>query len=209
MQNTIIVTDIFGKTPAVEKISAALPFKSTIFDPYQGIDMAFASEHLAYQYFSENVGVEKYSQLLREHLLDIQQPFYLIGFSVGASAIWQLSAQKDLTNTDCIIPISSALGFYSSQIRHSIEIRPYFPIQLIFPIREQSFCVQTVIQTLENNDNLKLHKAPYLHGFMNSHSPNYHPQGYHYYLSILSNFKPNKLIHNIDFSNEISDSITT
>jgi hypothetical protein len=209
MQNTIIVTDIFGRTPAVEQISAALPFQSTIFDPYQGVDMAFASEPSAYLYFSENVGVEKYSQLLREHLYQIKQPLCLIGFSVGASAIWQLSAQKHLPDAGSLIHISSALGFYSSQIRHSTEIKPQFPIQLVFPIREPSFCVQTVIQALKGNDDITLHKAAYLHGFMNSHSPNYHPQGYNCYLSTLSKCESANLIHNIDFSNEVADSTCT
>jgi len=53
----IIVSDIFGKTPALIGIGEELNAKA-IVDPYDGQYMMFESESDAYSYFMKNIGFD-------------------------------------------------------------------------------------------------------------------------------------------------------
>ena len=46
----IIISDIFGKTPALQEISDSLPGTSEIFDPYDEKFMNFMNEEEAYHF---------------------------------------------------------------------------------------------------------------------------------------------------------------
>jgi dienelactone hydrolase len=156
----IIVSDIFGRTSALEKIAEALPGHVDIFDPYDSKHMGFSSEAEAYACFSSEVGMDTYADKLSEKIAAQTSQIDLLGFSVGASAVWKISNQEASKN------VSAALCFYGSQIRDHIDITPKFPVRLIFPSSESHFLVSELIHSLEGKENVEIHRAEFLHGFM-------------------------------------------
>jgi len=166
----IIVADIFGKTPALMRISTELG-ATDIIDPYDGIEMCFNSEDEAYAYFTQHIGLDTYVQTISTQLQHTTN-LTLVGFSVGAAAIWRLSESKIATN------INSAIGFYGSQIRHTPEIQPLFPIELIFPASETHFDVTQLKNRLSTTKNVTTCQVDFRHGFMNYHSINFDYLGY-------------------------------
>ena len=175
----IIVSDIFGRTSALEKIAEVLPGYVDILDPYDSKYMGFSNEAEAYACFSSEVGLDTYAEKLSGIIAAQPKEIDLLGFSVGASAIWKISNQEESKN------ISSALCFYGSQIRDYIDITPKFPVRLIFPSSESHFLVSELIHSLEGKENVEIHRAEFLHGFMDSHSENFDQRGYDQFLKIL------------------------
>ena len=149
--------------------------QTNIVDPYSGMFMDFKNETEAYTYFISNVGLDYYGELLFSKTHQIAAPITLIGFSIGASAIWKIS--KDL-EPDIV---SNAFCFYGSQIRYDLEIEPIFHVDLILPKSESHFSVSDLSEYLSRRDNVTIHQTEYLHGFMNTYSTNFHKNGYDYY----------------------------
>ncbi|MFK7864628.1 MAG: dienelactone hydrolase family protein [Pseudohongiellaceae bacterium] len=175
----LIVSDIFGKTKQLEKIAQLMTGDVTILDPYGGKYMAFSNEDEAYQYFSSKVGLEQYALMLFEKIASEKNNLQLIGFSVGASAIWMVSEHKELTN------IADAVCFYGSQIRHYTGLTPIFSTQLIFPDSEKHFDVSKLINAVEKKENVNVVKTEYSHGFMNKQSLNFNQAGFDQFLTWL------------------------
>lgn len=177
----ILVGDIFGKTQALDKLRNEIGAED-IFDPYNGELHEFPDEKSAYQYFIEHVGMAAYTNKLSTYLTAETEKLVLIGFSVGASAIWQLSNSKTQTN------IEKAICFYGSQIRHFTDVTPHFPIQLIFPSYEQHFSVKDLINKISGRNlvNVDHIATEYRHGFMNELSEGFSETGYQKYLLALS-----------------------
>ncbi|XOV80993.1 MAG: hypothetical protein ACFHVJ_08585 [Aestuariibacter sp.] len=171
MQN-LIVADIFGRTKALEEFATVFSEPSRIHDPYSAQNLVFKCEAEAYRYFSEHVTLENYAESLSHCIQAIDSAVRLIGFSVGASAIWKISDNPKLNH------VSSATGFYGSQIRNLVDIQPQFPIELIFPASEPHFSVDDLMSKLDTKNDVTLTRVPYSHGFMNPHSVNYHQTGY-------------------------------
>ena len=90
----VIVSDIFGKTPALEKLCSDLPGRVIIVDPYKGKYLQFKDESEAYSYFSKHVGLDCYSKILENEVELVSDNLILVGFSIGASAIWEISDKK-------------------------------------------------------------------------------------------------------------------
>jgi len=178
---TIIVSDIFGRTKALESLASMLSDEVKILDPYNSEYKSFNSETEAYAYFISEVGIDKYSELLIELIQSLKSEVTLIGFSVGAAAIWKISDQESVGN------ISSATCFYGSQIRHLKQVNPLFPITLIFPVTEEHFSVAALISSISNKANVQVLQADFYHGFMNYHSKNYDEVGYKKYSKALCN----------------------
>jgi dienelactone hydrolase len=183
MMNLLLVTDIFGKTRALENLAknlSSLYENVHIIDPYKGIDRKFKDEEEAYVYFSKNVGLENYKKILDASLCKIQdEQISLVGFSVGASAIWLLSEKtyfQKLKKVTC---------FYSSQIRHFLDISPNSQVTFYFPSFEKHFDVDSVIKVLSKNKNIVCKKTKFLHGFMNECSKNYDLRAYNEYIQVL------------------------
>lgn len=176
--NIILVSDIFGKTPALVKLSEDLDVK-VIVDPYGGIDMAFKDETEAYSYFMKNVGLEAYLSMLLKVTESMNSSAILIGFSIGASAIWTLSEKPLIKNVD------HAICYYGSQIRNVKEVNPLFKVELIFPQKEFHFNVLELEKELSKKKNVKIKKVEYLHGFMNLYSMNYNQSAYDEQLNYL------------------------
>jgi hypothetical protein len=169
--NIILVSDVFGKTPALMKLSEELN-ANIIVDPYDGINMNFKNEEEAYSYYINNVGLDKYLSKLLEITMSISSVTTLIGFSIGASVIWKLSENSAVKN------IKGGICYYGSQIRNLKEINPLFEVELIFPKMETHFDVLQLQSELCKKQNVKTMKVNYLHGFMNFYSINYNQVAY-------------------------------
>ena len=168
----VIVSDIFGRTPALEDLAQAVGSVMDIIDPYGGKQMGFHTEPLAYAHFMVHVGIRRYENMLASRLAEIPRVSVLIGFSVGAAAIWRLS--KTLAPEK----IGRAVCFYGSQIRHATDIVPRIRIEHILPEMEPGFSIDDLAWALAGKKNVTVHKTPYLHGFMNKLSPNFSRTGY-------------------------------
>tara|TARA_R110002050_G_scaffold141683_8_gene266865 strand:- start:1452 stop:1994 length:543 start_codon:yes stop_codon:yes gene_type:complete len=167
----ILVSDVFGKTPALIKLSEELNAR-IIVDPYNGVSMNFKNEAEAYSYFMEYVGLDEYLSKLLKMIESIDSISTLIGFSIGASTIWKLAEKSSVKN------IARGICYYGSQIRNFKDINPSFEVELIFPKKESHFDVLELQSELSSKQNVKIIKAPYLHGFMNLYSTNYSQTGY-------------------------------
>jgi len=174
----VLVSDVFGKTPALVQLSEALNGK-VIVDPYDGKDMNFANEAEAYAYFMAEVGFEVYLAKLKKALVPSQSVSTLIGFSIGASLVWKLSE-----SVDCDL-VKRATCFYGSQIRNLTEVAPKIDIELIFPKSEPHFNVSELIVNLSKTPRVTTTQVDYLHGFMNFYSDNFNQQAYNEHLELL------------------------
>ena len=178
---TIVISDIFGRSTALEQLTAKISKDTLILDPYDSVFMDFNNEEAAYAYFSENVGLGSYTDKLKRVLLEQEVEVLLIGFSVGASAIWNVSGDESIT------VVKKAICYYGSQIRSNVVCNPRFPIELVFPSMERHFSVDELIHQLSEKQNVSIRQVSYLHGFMNELSLNYDSQGYGEEIMYLSN----------------------
>jgi dienelactone hydrolase len=198
MSIIFIVSDIFGITLALKRLVTELTEKLSdpslmfiIVDPYNGQLLNFKNEVDAYAYFTQHSSIEKYAK----HLSDIlMQPrttrskiaqnsshnnCKVIGFSVGASAMWSLADNVDLQ-------VEHAIYFYGSQIRHFLNVKPNIRSTMIFPKQEERFDVKALTEQINNKENVMVKPCSYYHGFMNKHSINFNSQAYRTYLVWLS-----------------------
>lgn len=185
----IIISDIFGRTAALETFASEFSGKVEILDPYNSEIIEFACEDDAYSYFTTKVGLDAYAEKLSNKIKASTDHVTLLGFSVGASAIWKLSNEKNLSN------VIGAVLFYSSQIRYYTDIEPLFPVCLVLPETEVHFSVPELIQSLKQKESVEIHHSSFLHGFMNYHSNNYNAAAYIKYTHALCNVPFNKPIH--------------
>ena len=179
--NKIIVADIFGRTSALLALCSAIK-AGIIVDPYDGKMMGFDNEAHAYHYFTENVGFDDYVEKLSKIMNECTDESTLIGFSVGAAAIWKLS---ESTSTKIRKLVKSAICYYGSQIRHLTKLSPIFDVNLVFPKSEPHFDVQALNRLLANKPKVTTLQVDYFHGFMNYHSDNFNQAGYAEHVALL------------------------
>jgi len=175
----LVVSDVFGRTNALLDMVNQFEGSVDIFDPYGLQQIQFEDEAEAYHFFISNVGFETYVENLQQKVLSYSEDLYLIGFSVGASAIWKMSANNDLNH------IERAICFYGSQIRFYTNLKVNFPIQLILPSHEKHFSISELISEISDITNVKIIKTSYEHGFMNRLSENYDQAGYDKYIGLI------------------------
>jgi len=183
MINTVVITDIFGRSPALEKLCSSLEGDSSnkikIIDPYAGQYITFTDEKQAYQHFIESGGIDGFAKKILKEVTIKKLPKKIIAFSVGASALWSISENSQLNH------IKQAIGFYGSQIRRYQAINPIFPFQLYFPDRESHFNVDELQKNITQKEKVTTIKTSYLHGFMNELSDNFDNKAYQKYLQIM------------------------
>ncbi len=176
---TVVVSDIFGRTKALERLCARLAGEYEIIDPYAGKEMRFDDEARAYEYFMETIGLNGYAERLQGYLAGCKKEIVIIGFSVGASAIWRISESLDEKR------VKKVVGFYGSQIRHGLTIEPSVEVDLYLPASEPTFSVADLADRLTEKSKVRIHRTPYLHGFMNELSVNFNREGYLDYIDLL------------------------
>ena len=181
----ILVSDVFGKTPALVQLSEALNAE-VIVDPYRGKNMAFKSEAEAYSYFMEEIGFDVYLAELKMILDAKLSVSTLIGFSIGASVVWKLSETASCDS------VKRAICYYGSQIRHLTAVSPQIEVELVFPKSEPHFDVLELQASLSKKPNVKTTVVDYLHGFMNYYSNNYNQQAYNEQVALLRRRANNK-----------------
>ncbi len=167
-----LASDIFGSTKALETICYRLSKVSPdieIIDPYYGVYHRFETQTHAYDYFMDSGGIKKYQHILTDRLTPYESNIVLIGFSVGASAIWGISHRVLLKH------VQKAFCFYGSQIRKKTHIQPVFNIDLIFPKNESHFVVDELISVLHKKKFVTCIKTTGQHGFMNELSGHFNP----------------------------------
>lgn len=180
----IVASDIFGRTPHLDALVAEVSSAFTrirILSPYGDRAPEFGNEARAYAYFQENIGLNGYMDLLGRARADATSPLRLLGFSVGASALWGLSGSP-LVHEDAL-----AVCFYGSQIRHLTHIDPKMNMVMFFPAREPHFHVDRLISKLSGKTQVRCAVTRYLHGFMNPLSGNYDKTAYREYIRVLKN----------------------
>ncbi len=150
-----------------------------IVDPYGGRRLGFSGEAAAYAYFQKNVGLPAYQERVLEAVANVTSSVLLVGFSVGASAIWSISEHSLLQSNVC------AIGFYGSQIRHQVDIDPKIPMDLYFPRHESHFNVADLITQLALKNLVTSSMVPYLHGFMNRKSRNFDAAGFNFFCELI------------------------
>jgi len=177
----VFVTDIFGQQTCLDEfIYSCRPVTFSIIDPYQTRKLTFIDEAEAYQTFLTQCGHQTFAQLIAEKINLLTQPSIVIGFSAGASAIWQALSE---INNDFV---EHFIGFYPSQIRHHLHLTPNVTTQLFFPAHEKHFSVDEVIQSLSKKPTVECIKTNYLHGFLNPLSLNFDQTSSQYFIEKLS-----------------------
>jgi dienelactone hydrolase len=175
----VIVSDIFGITPALQDLAEAVGSVTAAIDPYGGKEMGFGTESLAYEYFMTHVGIPAYEQQVAACLTEIPKIDLLIGFSVGAAAVWGISSTLSPEK------VNRAVCFYGSRIRHAADIIPQIPMDHILPEKEPGFDIEDLAGILIGKPTVTVHRTPFLHGFMNRISPNFNQTGYDAWLDRL------------------------
>ena len=168
-----VISDIFGRTPVLEEFCHDLTGPDfLIIDPYKGKHMEFDTESRAYAFFMEHTGPDQYRSIIKDRLQPAGEGIRVIGFSVGASAVWQISGEKGFSH------VKKAICFYPSRIRDFPDIRPGFDVTLVFPASEPQFDVDEMILKQTGKPRVSCCKADGGHGFMNRLSKNFHPDLY-------------------------------
>ncbi|MEO2278930.1 dienelactone hydrolase family protein [Pseudoalteromonas pernae] len=189
----VVVSDIFGRTKALEALAFDIDAHKVI-DPYGGMDLGFIDEPQAYNHFTEHSSVNEYGAIVKEAIAHYQEPVTLIGFSVGASAVWEMIGTHQLAN------LSGALLFYGGQIRKRTQLQPSCPTTLVFAHEEQHFDVQELMSSLSSKERVNCHRATGLHGFMNAHSVNYNQHCYQHYLHTIKAKPLHQCVSSCSFS---------
>ncbi len=170
----IIVTDIFGETESTRSLQSMLSSKNskaTTISPYQSSKTNLKTENDAYQVFLDECGHEKYAVLVQEMIDTVSEKLIIIGFSAGASAVWNAIGKLPEKS------IKYFFGFYPAQIRNNLETIPVCPMTLVFPVKEQHFDLSIVVDLLSSFENIRCINTKYLHGFMNPLSTHYSESG--------------------------------
>ncbi|MBN2041281.1 MAG: hypothetical protein JW864_14670 [Spirochaetes bacterium] len=177
--NLIVVSDIFGKTGELLALCESLKSPFDIIEPYSGKQMHFKDEPEAYDFFMNNIGIQVYSELLKDFVITVRKPSILVGFSIGATAVWNITEKVSSEI------IKRSVCFYSSQIRNYTSITPAIETELIFPLNEQKFSIMEISDYLSKKKNVKIYNTCYSHGFMNKLSKNFNTDGYQEYYAWL------------------------
>ena len=179
----IVVTDIYGRTKCLEELlhSFSKRYDSIdLIDPYENLEIDFCNETEAYTHFQEKIGLNGYTEKLYQYLrVNKISECHLLGFSVGASAVWVVSEMHQFNKK------TKGICFYSSQIRNLSQVQPKIEIDFYFSKMEPYFNVEAVISILRTKAKVNCFKTDYLHGFMNQKSKNYNADACNKYIEIL------------------------
>ncbi|WP_445356513.1 hypothetical protein ACJJIC_04210 [Microbulbifer sp. ANSA002] len=171
----IVVSDIWGRTEALDALCLRTFEDYTILDPYSGSEMNFEIEGDAYKYFINECGLESYYSYVSSYIKEQRYSYNLLGFSVGATVAWMLAC------SDQAEFIKKTACFYGSRVRYLLNERPTRSVDFFLANKEPSFNVLEFSRELSNIPMMTLHKTQFSHGFMNSCSENFNPEAYRHY----------------------------
>lgn len=163
--NIIIATDIHGINDQLSHLFHSLGDELIFLSPWDSDSAPYNNEQEAVAAFQADHGLEKYQQKIAQQAGDA--PALLIGFSVGATALWRHIASKDCH------PQSQAHLYYGSRIRDHQDLIPRCPTKVIFAEHEASFKPSDIITNITHPQVACSIIAGTYHGFMNPHSPNF------------------------------------
>ena len=141
-------------------------------DPYEGRHLDFKSEQEAYEHFQEICGIDKLIKMVERTLLSGGNSVVAVGFSVGATALW------NITGMDVSHRIDKAVCFYGSRIREKTYVEPCCETIVVFPRHEDQHDVESLHDMISGRKNVTCIKTGYLHGYMNQLSKNFDKEGY-------------------------------
>ncbi|MFA9274455.1 MAG: hypothetical protein ACEQSE_06210 [Candidatus Aquirickettsiella gammari] len=174
----LIVTDVFGNTPAIASLQRFLGINSIVTSPFAD-DYAVNNEQQAYQAFLAAGGVQAYSLKLRELVRQQAQLRHVIGFSAGASAWWLSCAEHAHA-------IQSASLFYASRIRDHLDIHSACDTHFIFAEQENAYQPQLLVQALRQRGHQAEVAPGTKHGFMNPYAAGFSLKTQTHYLDTLA-----------------------
>lgn len=175
----LIITDIFGNTPAIASLQRYLGQPCLVVSPFES-DFSVDNEQQAYQAFLAAGGVHAYSLKVRSLVQQQPQLQHVIGFSAGASAWWLSCAKHART-------INSATLFYGSRIRDHLDIQSACETHFIFPEHENAFQPSVLAHALRQRGHQAEIAVGTKHGFMNPYSAGFSLKTQTRYLEVLSN----------------------
>jgi hypothetical protein len=172
---TLIVSDIFGHTPNLDKFSHELGNNVIICSPYDcKQNLSMLSEKQIYDKYMAVIGHDGYADKVKKILIEAQ-PDLIVAFSAGAVAAWRALAATPLKR------VQKMIGFYPSQIRNYTSLRPQCHVDLYFPYKEAHFDILSVISKLKTAPGVHCFRTRYSHGFMNELSHNFNKNAYSHY----------------------------
>jgi dienelactone hydrolase len=153
------------------------------------VPYSYEEEGMAYHNFVQNIGIDEGSRQITNMLIQLKQEYEevgVIGFSVGATMSW-LCSESNLCNF--------VIGCYGSRIRDYVNRSPVCPTLLIFPAEEQTFNVDSLINSLEQKREplLEIKKFYGVHGFMNPFSQTFNKESADQALQTISDFLEKQL----------------
>lgn len=165
----IIATDIHGVTDGVRALFENFDQHPLRFlSPWDRDENPYPTEQEAVKAFHAEQGLLRYQQKIAK--VAGGAPALLIGFSVGASALWHY-ASSDECHGD-----SRAVMYYGSRIRDHLTLVPRCKSSLIFAEHESAFAPHLIVDQLRSMDRDCTLIAGTAHGFMNPHSPHFDSQ---------------------------------
>ncbi len=178
----LLATDIFGRTDFTDRFCEELGqvFSSLkTISPYQEEVYHFSNEADAYRTYTEQCDHKKYESSLSHEIASIPEPLYLIGFSAGASAVWQAIGRQEFPH------LVGFTGFYPGQIRNHLDLSPCCKSRIVFAREEITFDVREAVATLSATPKVQCEISPFKHGFLNPLSENYNQDAERKYLDRL------------------------
>lgn len=162
-----VLSDIWGidhtLTSWVDEIKRSSgDMQYELLSPYQTKSLPhFRNDKDAYEFFSDNGGLQQYVETVRQWLAHQSEPVALVGFSAGAAVAFQLASE----------PCHPAVIFavYGGQIHRMTHLELRCAAHLVFS-NEPHFDVPSVVDTLNQQPLLNAVHWPYEHGFANPRS---------------------------------------
>ncbi|MDM5187955.1 dienelactone hydrolase family protein [Bacillus sp. DX4.1] len=169
----IVVHEIYGVNEHMQDVVTT--FSSQHIDVFcpnllqHNTPFHYEKEQKAYSHFMHTTGFQHGKEKIENMILQLYKDYTyigLIGFSVGATIAWLCSKNQ---NVDFVI------GCYGSRIRDYTHIVPTCPTLLIFPEKEASFSVPSLITAVQKQNNPFLHvqQLPGEHGFLDPYTTKY------------------------------------
>lgn len=176
--SVLIVTDIFGNTPAIASLQRHLGLPCLVVSPFDD-GFCVDNEQRAYQAFLAQGGVQAYANKLKSSLREHTGIQHVIAFSAGASAWWLAEAAQ--------APMLESISlFYGSRIRDHLDIQCNANVHFIFAEHENAFVPAELVKKLRERGYQAEIAIGSKHGFMNPYSAGFSLKTQSHYLNVLS-----------------------